>query len=229
MVFESEFFVSHLQVEGEMENLKDIRSEYGEGALDETTVNQDPLLQFEKWFAEALQEDMQYPNAFVLSTCTRKGKPSARVVLLKGIDPEGFVFYTNYESRKSNEIEENGFASMTFFWSKLERQIRIEGELKRISAAESDEYFKSRPRGSQAGAWVSPQSKVIPGREALDVSHEWFLKENEGKDIVRPPFWGGYRLYPARIEFWQGRTSRLHDRILYSFENNEWKIERLAP
>ncbi len=212
-----------------MENLKDIRSEYIAGELDETTVNKDPLLQFEKWFADALQTGMQHPNAFVLSTCTRKGKPSARVVLLKGIDPEGFVFYTNYESRKSNEMDENGFASMTFFWSKLERQIRIEGKIKKISAAESDEYFKTRPRGSQAGAWVSPQSKVIPGREALDVSQEWFLKENEGKDIARPPFWGGYRLYPLSIEFWQGRTSRLHDRILYLFENDEWKIERLAP
>ncbi len=212
-----------------MENLKDIRSEYEENTLDETTANRDPFLQFEKWFADALQTGLPHPNAFVLSTSTSKGKPSARVVLLKGIDPDGFVFYTNYDSRKANEIEENAIAAMTFFWSKPERQIRIEGVLKKVSAAESDEYFKSRPRGSQAGAWVSPQSKVIPGREALDVSHEWFLKENESKDIMRPPFWGGYRLYPSRIEFWQGRTNRLHDRILYSLENDEWKIERLAP
>lgn len=214
---------------GKMENLKDIRSEYNENSLDEATANNDPFLQFENWFADALNGGLQYPNAFVLSTCTRESKPSARILLLKGIDPEGFVFYTNYESRKSNEIAENGNASMTFFWSKLERQIRIEGVLKKVSVAESDEYFKTRPRGSQAGAWVSPQSKVIPGREALDVSHEWFLKENEGKEISRPPFWGGYRLYPERIEFWQGRTNRLHDRILYSLENDEWKIERLAP
>jgi pyridoxamine 5'-phosphate oxidase len=212
-----------------MEKLRDIRSEYGEGSLDETTVNKDPLLQFEKWFAETMATGMQYPNAFVLSTCTRKGKPSARVVLLKGIDPEGFVFYTNYESRKGNELAENSFASMTFFWSKQERQIRIEGTVKKVSTVESDEYFKSRPRGSQAGAWVSPQSKIIPGRDAIDVSHEWFLKENEGKEISRPPFWGGFRLSPACIEFWQGRTNRLHDRILYVLENEEWKIERLAP
>jgi len=212
-----------------MDKLRDIRSEYEEGSLEEDTVNKDPLLQFERWFAQALLTNMKHPNAFVLSTCTKKGKPSARVVLLKGIDPEGFVFYTNYESRKANEIQENSFASMTFFWPKLERQIRVEGSVKKVSTVESDEYFSSRPRGSQAGAWVSPQSKIIPGRDALDVSHDWFLKENASKEITRPPFWGGYRIYPAVIEFWQGRTNRLHDRILYTFENEEWKIERLAP
>jgi pyridoxamine 5'-phosphate oxidase len=212
-----------------MDKLRDIRSEYEESSLEEDNVNKDPLLQFEKWFAEALLTNMKHPNAFILSTSTKKGKPSARVVLLKGIDPEGFVFYTNYESRKANEITENSFASMTFFWPKMERQIRIEGSVKKVSTVESDEYFSSRPRGSQAGAWVSPQSKIIPGRDALDVSHDWFLKENASKEITRPPFWGGYRIYPAVIEFWQGRTNRLHDRILYTFENEEWKIERLAP
>ena len=212
-----------------MDKLRDIRSEYEESSLEEDNVNKDPLLQFEKWFAEALLTNMKHPNAFILSTSTKKGKPSARVVLLKGIDPEGFVFYTNYESRKANEITENSFASMTFFWPKMERQIRIEGSVKKVSTVESDEYFSSRPRGSQAGAWVSPQSKIIPGRDALDVSHDWFLKENASKEITRPPFWGGYRIYPAVIEFWQGHTNRLHDRILYTFENEEWKIERLAP
>jgi pyridoxamine 5'-phosphate oxidase len=212
-----------------MDKLRDIRSEYEESSLEEDNVNKDPLLQFEKWFAEALLTNMKHPNAFILSTSTKKGKPSARVVLLKGIDPEGFVFYTNYESRKANEITENSFASMTFFWPKMERQIRIEGSVKKVSTVESDEYFSSRPRGSQAGAWVSPQSKIIPGRDALDVSHDWFLKENASKEITRPPFWGGYRIYPTVIEFWQGRTNRLHDRILYTFENEEWKIERLAP
>ena len=212
-----------------MSQVGNIRSEYHEGSMEEDNVNKDPLLQFDKWFEEALKDGMLHPNAFVLSTCTKDGKPSARVVLLKGIDPEGFVFYTNYESRKANEIKENSFASMTFFWPKMERQIRIEGNVKKVTPTESDDYFNSRPRGSQAGAWVSPQSKVIPGREGLDVSHDLFLKENEGKEITRPPFWGGYRINPTKIEFWQGRNNRLHDRILYTFENEQWKIERLAP
>jgi pyridoxamine 5'-phosphate oxidase len=212
-----------------MSTIGHIRSEYERGSLDESSVNKDPFLQFEKWFADALHDNQLHPNAFVLSTATSDGKPSGRVVLLKGIDPEGFVFYTNYESRKGNEIKENSFASMTFFWPHLERQIRVEGTVKKITNAESDDYFNSRPRGSQAGAWVSPQSKVIPGREGLDVSADLFLKENEGKEISRPPFWGGYRVAPLKIEFWQGRSSRLHDRVLYTWENEEWKIERLAP
>jgi pyridoxamine 5'-phosphate oxidase len=212
-----------------MSTIGNIRSEYENGSLDEDGVNKDPFLQFEKWFGDALHENISNANAFVLSTANKAGKPSARVVLLKGIDPEGFVFYTNYESRKASDLKENEFASMTFFWSTLERQIRIEGTVKKITVAESDEYFNSRPRGSQAGAWVSPQSQVIPGREGLDVSQELFLKENEGKEIKRPSFWGGYRIIPAKIEFWQGRTNRLHDRILYTLENEEWKIERLAP
>ena len=213
----------------DMSSIGNIRSEYEEGTLDEDGVNKDPFLQFEKWFAEALHDNVSHANAFVLSTADKFGKPSARIVLLKGIDPEGFVFYTNYESRKANELKENEFASMNFFWPGLERQIRIEGSVKKITAAESDEYFNSRPRGSQAGAWVSPQSKIIPGREGLDVSQELFMKENEGKEISRPSFWGGYRIAPVKIEFWQGRKSRLHDRILYTLENEEWKIERLAP
>lgn len=213
-----------------MSNIGNIRSEYEHGSLDESNVNKDPLLQFEKWFADALNDKtITHPNAFVLSTSTKDGKPSGRVVLLKGIDPDGFVFYTNYESRKANELKENEYAAMTFFWPGPERQIRIEGRVKKVTPAESDEYFNTRPRGSQAGAWVSPQSQVVPGREGLDVSHDLFLKENEGKEITRPPFWGGYRIYPEKIEFWQGGKSRLHDRILYIFEDDEWKIERLAP
>jgi pyridoxamine 5'-phosphate oxidase len=212
-----------------MSKVGNIRSEYHEGSLEEDNVNKDPLLQFDRWFEDALAASMLHPNAFILSTSNKEGKPSARVVLLKGIDPEGFVFYTNYESRKATEIKENSFAAMTFFWPKMERQIRIEGTAKKVTNAESDDYFNSRPRGSQAGAWVSPQSKVIPGREGLDVSHDLFLKENEGKEIIRPPFWGGYRVIPTKIEFWQGRNNRLHDRILYTWENEEWKIERLAP
>ena len=207
-----------------------MRSEYEHSSLDEDSVNKDPFLQFEKWFAEALADkSLIHPNAFVLSTATKEGRPSGRVLLLKGIDPEGFVFYTNYESRKAGELKENEYAAMTFFWPGSERQIRVEGRVKKVTPAESDEYFNSRPRASQAGAWVSPQSKVIPGREGLDVSHDLFMKENEGKEITRPSFWGGYRIAPLKIEFWQGRKSRLHDRILYTFENDEWKIERLAP
>lgn len=197
--------------------------------LSETDVAANPFIQFEKWFAEALKHHPKDANAFVLSTATKDAKPSARIVLLKGIEKETFVFYTNYNSRKGKELIENSFAAMTFFWSSLERQIRVEGKVQKVSEAESDEYFKIRPLGSKAGAWVSPQSSIISGRDGLEKKHHNFIIENENKEITRPPFWGGFCIIPSRIEFWQGRTSRLHDRILYTFENDNWKIERLAP
>ncbi len=197
--------------------------------LSEAEVATNPFVQFEKWFAEALKHHPKDANAFVLSTATKDAHPSARVVLLKGLEKEGFVFYTNYESRKGKELLENPFVSMTFFWSAIEKQIRVEGKVQKVSEKDSDEYFKIRPAGSKAGAWVSPQSSVIPGRDELAHKHLDFIVTHENKEILRPPFWGGYCIIPSRIEFWQGRTSRLHDRILYTFENDNWKIERLAP
>lgn len=197
--------------------------------LNETEVAANPFVQFEKWFAEAIKNHPKDANAFVLSTATKDAKPSARVVLLKGIENEGFVFYTNYDSRKGKELLENSFAAMTFFWSSLEKQVRVEGKVQKVSSADSDEYFKIRPVGSKAGAWVSPQSSVISGRDELAQKHHNFIIEHENKEIQRPPFWGGFCIIPHKIEFWQGRSSRLHDRILYTFENDNWKIERLAP
>jgi len=197
--------------------------------LNEGELAANPFVQFEKWFAEAVKEQPKNANAFVLSTAGKDAKPSARVVLLKGVEKEGFVFYTNYESRKGKELLENSFAAMTFFWPSIEKQVRVEGKVQKVSDAESDEYFKSRPAGSQAGAWVSPQSTVISGRDELAEKHRQFVIAHENKPIPRPPFWGGFSIIPSRIEFWQGRTSRLHDRILYTFEKDKWKIERLAP
>jgi pyridoxamine 5'-phosphate oxidase len=197
--------------------------------LNEADVAANPFVQFEKWFAEAMKHYPKDANAFVLSTATKDARPSARIVLLKGIENERFIFYTNYDSRKGKELLENSFAAMTFFWSSIEKQVRVEGKVEKVSAAESDEYFNSRPAGSKAGAWVSPQSTVIPGRDELEKKHYNFIAEQKDKEINRPPFWGGFCIIPARIEFWQGRTSRLHDRILYTFENNNWKIQRLAP
>jgi len=201
----------------------------GDKPLDETEIAANPFVQFEKWFKEAVKSEADKANAVVLSTATKDGKPSARVVLLKGVEHESFVFYTNYDSRKGKELLENPFAAMTFFWSSIEKQVRIEGKVEKVSPSESDTYFKTRAAGSQAGAWISPQSSVIPGREVLEQKHHNFIIEHENKEISRPPFWGGFAIIPSRIEFWQGRASRLHDRILYTFENNNWKIERLAP
>jgi pyridoxamine 5'-phosphate oxidase len=197
--------------------------------LSEADVASNPFVQFEKWFEEAMKYHPKDANAFVLSTATKDARPSARVVLLKGADKERFVFYTNYDSRKGKELLENSFAAMTFFWSSIEKQVRVEGKVQKVSAAESDEYFNIRPLGSKAGAWVSPQSSVIRGRSELDKKHHDFIAEHKNEEIARPPFWGGFCIIPTRIEFWQGRTSRLHDRILYTFEKDKWKIERLAP
>jgi pyridoxamine 5'-phosphate oxidase len=197
--------------------------------LSETYVAANPFIQFEKWFAEAMKHHPKDANAFVLSTATKDARPSARIVLLKGVESERFIFYTNYNSRKGEELFENPFASMTFFWSSIEKQVRIEGKAGKVSEEESDKYFKTRPVGSKAGAWVSPQSLVISERDELVQRQHDFMKEHENKEILRPPFWGGFCIIPFRIEFWQGRANRLHDRILYTLENNKWKIERLAP
>jgi pyridoxamine 5'-phosphate oxidase len=211
------------------EYINKLRHEFTLQRLDELTVDPDPVKQFGVWFREAADAQMPDPNAFVLSTASAQGRPSARVLLLRNFSEEGFAFYTNYHSRKGKEIEENPYAAMTFFWQQLERQVRIEGILEKQSDEESDLYFSSRPAGSRIGAWVSLQSQVIASRKELDIRFEELQKEYEGKEVPRPAHWGGYWLKPQMVEFWQGRPSRLHDRIVYHLENGEWSRRRLAP
>lgn len=209
--------------------LQDIRKEYELGILDLTTVNQNPKEQFQAWLQEALASEILEPTAMHLSTVSGEGRPSGRIVLLKGYE-QGPIFYTNYQSRKGQDIQSNAYASLTFFWDKLERQVRIEGKIVKISDEKSDEYFKSRPFKSQIGAIVSPQSQPIKDRAILESEMEAGITHWDGKEIARPLHWGGYELIPDYYEFWQGRRSRLHDRITYSLkENNAWLLERLAP
>lgn len=212
-----------------MTNIADIRKDYSLQTLNEQDVHTDAMLQFTKWWEEALASKIEEVNAMTLATATADGKPSARIVLLKGYDENGFVFFTNYNSHKGKEIESNPFVCLVFFWKELERQIRIEGTIQKISAQESDAYFTSRPPGSRIGAWASPQSKVIISREVIEENVVELEKSFAGKDIDRPAFWGGYLVKPAIIEFWQGRSSRLHDRLQYSITETGWKLERLAP
>jgi len=210
-------------------DIASIRKEYALKQLDESEVIQNPFDQFGLWLDDAILSRVSEPNAMVLSTTTSDGRPSARVVLLKGFDENGFSFFTSYISRKASQLEQNPFAALVFFWPELERQIRIEGMVKKVSKQESDDYFNSRPEGSKIGAWTSPQSQTIPNRiflESLKVDIENSLS---GKTIDRPENWGGYRLTPYLIEFWQGRPNRLHDRIQYRKTENSWIIERLAP
>lgn len=209
--------------------INSLRHDFAKQTLDESDVNADPILQFEKWFKEAVDTHVNEPNAMTVSTATKEGKPSARILLLRNFNEDGFVFYTNYASRKGIEILDNPNCALLFFWPELERQVRIEGILQKQTDAESDLYFKTRPRGSKLGAWTSEQSKVIISRDVLDKEYETLSVKYPGEDIPRPPFWGGFLLKPISIEFWQGRPSRLHDRILYTKEKNNWKIERLAP
>ena len=196
--------------------------------LHEKDLDADPLAQFGAWFDEALRSGLALPNAMTLATATRTGLPSVRTVLLKGFDARGFVFYTHYRSRKGRELEENPRAMLLFCWEELERQIGIEGSVKRVSPAESDEYFRSRPLGSRLSATVSAQSEVVASREALEAKLEE-ASTRLGESPPRPPNWGGYRLVPERLEFWQGRKDRLHDRLCYRRAAGAWKIERLAP
>jgi pyridoxamine 5'-phosphate oxidase len=212
------------------EELRNLRQDYSAASLSETTININPIKQFDIWFNEAIEAKLHEPNAMTLATATHDGRPSARIVLLKGYDAAGFVFYTNYLSRKGKEITKNPLGAITFFWSELERQVRIEGNIEKLTKEQSDRYFHSRPKMSQFGAVISPQSQEIPNREILETKLSQLEEEYADKDIPKPSFWGGYILKPRMIEFWQGRSSRLHDRILYKkIDNNNWKKVRLAP
>jgi len=208
-----------------------LRLEYSRAALDEASVDPNPIRQFERWFSDALASELAEPNAMCLSTVGAAGKPSARMVLLKGVSASGFVFFTNYLSRKGQELRANPNAALTFYWAELERQVRIEGTVAPVSPEESESYFASRPFRSRLGAAVSPQSQVIPSRAALEEEMARLEAQYAASEAVpRPDHWGGYRLSPDSIEFWQGRRSRLHDRILYSLSTSGlWEIRRLAP
>lgn len=207
----------------------EIRRDYAREELSESAVKDDPIDQFMEWFEQALSADLLDPNAMVLSTATSDGVPSSRVVLLKGVDEEGFRFYTNYSSRKGQELKENPNAALCFYWDHLERQVRIEGQVKRLSREESDLYFHQRPRLSQLGAWASSQSSKVESREELEDAFRKVKEKFEGKEVPLPDFWGGYILIPKYIEFWQGRRGRLHDRICYERSAGEWERFRLAP
>lgn len=213
-----------------MSSIADIRKDYSLKTLNEGEVADSPFLQFADWWQQAIESEIDEVNAMTLATASLEAVPSARIVLLKGYDEKGFVFYTNYESAKGRELAENPKASLLFFWKELERQIRITGIVEKVSAAESDEYFLSRPTGSQIGAWASPQSHVIENRSWLEKQVKMLEEKFSTEAVTRPSHWGGYRVKPVIIEFWQGRSSRLHDRLQYSLqENGTWKIERLAP
>jgi len=211
-------------------NFDTVRKEYATRGLNESDLDPNPFTQFQRWYEEAVAADVIEPNAMTLATATRDGIPSARTILLKGFDERGFIFYTNYESRKGKEIAENPNAALVFYWATFERQIRITGAINKISPEESEAYFKSRPMGARLGAWVSLQSQVIPNREVLEERLTELMNEfADTENIPMPPYWGGYCLVPSAIEFWQGRVNRLHDRFRYTRQENEWLIERLSP
>jgi pyridoxamine 5'-phosphate oxidase len=212
-------------------DLANLRKDYMQRGLDEAQMDADPIRQFQAWFDAAVAAAHPEPNAMAVASATPDGVPSARMTLLKGLDARGFVFYTNYESRKGAELAANPRAALIFFWVLLERQVRVEGSVERVSAAESDAYFHSRPTGSQLGAWASPQSQVIGSRADLEQAYRSLEQTYADHEIPRPPYWGGFRVVPQVIEFWQGRPSRLHDRLRYTRASavDAWHIERLAP
>lgn len=213
-----------------MQNLADLRREYSKASLDLITINKDPINQFNNWFKEALSSEVIEPNAMNLSTINENGRPASRIVLLKGVENGTFIFYTNYQSQKGKDLDKNPACALTFFWAELERQVRIEGIAERISQEESERYFKSRPRSSQIGAWASPQSTIIKDRSILEERAKQLEKKFEGQDTLpKPNQWGGFAVTPILIEFWQGRPSRLHDRIQYTNVDGSWKLHQLAP
>ena len=209
-------------------SIADLRREYARARLDEAHVSNDPVAEFHRWFQEAGEAKVLEPNAMALATATTDGAPSVRIVLLKGYDERGFVFFTDYRSRKGAELEQNPQAALVLYWPELERQVRIGGPVSAVSRAESEIYFRSRPRTSRLSTWVSHQSQVIPGRSHLD-AREREMRARFPDDVPLPPHWGGYRLTPESVEFWQGRESRLHDRLRYTRERDSWRLERLAP
>ncbi|MCR6655256.1 MAG: pyridoxamine 5'-phosphate oxidase [Opitutus sp.] len=210
--------------------LADLRKEYSLAGLSEKDLARDPFRQFDRWFQEASAAKLPEPNAMVLSTCSRDGRPSSRIVLLKAVDGRGFVFYTNYESRKARELDATGRASLLFPWFPMERQVIVEGTVTKVSREEADTYFHSRPLGSQLSAWVSQQSSIISGRKVLEDSMKELEKKYAGVPVPLPPHWGGFRVAPETVEFWQGRRSRLHDRLRYRRDaEGGWTTERLAP
>jgi len=211
------------------QSIADLRHNYTLQQLNEADVDPNPIKQFQRWFDQAIAAQLPEPNAMTLATATRSGIPSARIVLLKGLDERGFVFYTNYESHKGQDLAENPQAALVFLWTVLERQVRLEGQVEKIAAAETDAYFKSRPLESRLGAWTSDQSRVISDRDVLEQRFAELKATYADEKVPRPPHWGGYRVMPHHIEFWQGRTSRLHDRLRYRLEQGNWLVERLAP
>jgi pyridoxamine 5'-phosphate oxidase len=211
-----------------MNPIADLRENYNCGELTEDAAGGDPFALFGRWFQEAKEAGIREVNAMTLATVDSEGAPSARIVLLKGVD-SGFVFFTNYESAKGRDLDREPRAALCFHWKELERQVRIEGQTGRVTRTESESYFRSRPRGSQIGAWASRQSEAVPDRSVFETSYRELTAAYEGREIPLPPFWGGYRVTPVVIEFWQGRASRLHDRLRYTRRNEAWHRERLSP
>jgi pyridoxamine 5'-phosphate oxidase len=212
-----------------MNNIADLRKDYTQAGLLEQEANPHPIGQFQQWFDQAIAANILEPNAMTLATVTPEGKPTARIVLLKGFDQQGFVFYTNYDSQKGKELQQSPYAALVFLWGDLERQVRIEGRVELIDPQAATAYFHSRPIGSQLGAWASAQSSVIPNREVLEQRMAELAQEYQDREIPKPPYWGGFRVVPTEIEFWQGRPSRLHDRLRYQLIDGNWRIDRLAP
>ena len=211
-------------------DVANLRRDYMQRALDESEIAADPITQFDSWYREVLTSGVVEPNAMTLATVTAEGRPSARIVLLKDFDQRGFTFFTNYESRKGQELAQHPWGALVFWWDVMERQVRIEGAVTRVEPELSDEYFASRPYGSRLGAWASPQSRLLSDREELNEKLAALDARYEGGDVPRPPHWGGYRLAPTAVEFWQGRPSRLHDRIRYAAQpDGSWHTARLAP
>lgn len=209
--------------------LQNARENYEQGALFESELLKNPLDQFKVWYQQYQEKDVKDPNAFTLATATAQGRVSSRVLLLKGIDQGGFEFYSNYKSEKAKHMAQNPWVSLNFFWHELERQVRVEGMVEKMTEHEAAEYFASRPRASKIGAWVSPQSERVESREFLEKRQVEMEKRFENTEVPKPPHWGGYRVMPVMVEFWQGRPSRLHDRLQYTKTESGWQIERLAP